>query len=137
MTDSVRERLLNAILTTVGGEYGLSAPEDARDLPVTIVQDGSDDASQNYDYTACVMPINIGRAELAISANRDAMRVQAHAALAALITEMHADETFGGLALGVDYTGGGIQIEVGKIVFAEASFAVRYQHLRGQPAVIS
>lgn len=137
MTASVRERLLAAILTATGAVYGLSAPEDERDLPVTLVQDGTDDASTNYDYTACVMPLNVARAELATSGDRDALRAQAHAALAALIVAMHLDETFGGLAQGVDYTGGGIQTEAGKFVFAEASFAVRYRHLRGQPAVLS
>jgi len=135
MTTSVRERLLTAILTATGGEYGVPAPEDERDLPVTLVQDGTDSASTNYDYTACSMPITVARAELAVGTDRDALRAQAHAALAALITAMHADETFGALALGVDYTGGGIQTEVGKFVFAEASFTVRYQHLRGQPSV--
>ena len=137
MTASVRERLLAAILSATGGQYGLPVPEDERDLPVTIVQDGSDDARTNYDYTACTMPVSIGRAELASGSTRSAMRTQAHAALAALITAMHADETFGGLAVGVDYTGGGIQLEANKFVFAEASFTVRYQHLRGQPAVLS
>jgi len=137
VTDSVRERLLAAILTATGAEYGLSAPEDERDLPVTIVQDGTDDAATSYDTTRLSMPLSIGRAELAASADRNAMRIQAHAALAALVTAMHVDETFGGLALGVDYTGGGIQLEAGKIVFAEASFTVRYQHLRGAPATVS
>lgn len=136
MTESVRERLIAAILTATGGQYGIPAPEDERDLPVTIVQDGTDTASTNYDYTACSMPLSIGRAELASAPERTAQRIQAHAALAALITAMHTDETFGGLAVGVDYTGGGIQTEVGKFVFAEASFTVRYQHLRGQPSAL-
>ena len=132
---SIREQLIAAILTATGGEYGVPAPEDERDLPVTIVQDGTDTASTNYDVTACSMPITVARAELAVGTDRNALRAQAHAALAALIAAMHTDETFGALALGVDYTGGGIQTEVGKFVFAEASFTVRYQHLRGQPAV--
>jgi hypothetical protein len=133
----VREFLLAAILTATGGEYGVSAPEDERDLPLTIVQDGTDTASANYDYTACAMPLSIARAEVATGSTRDALRAQAHTALAALMTVMHTNETFGGLAVGVDYTGGGIQTELGKFVFAEASFVVRYQHLRGQPAVLS
>lgn len=137
MTAPVRERLLAAILTATGGEYGVSAPEDERDLPLTIVQDGTDTASTNYDYTACAMPVSIARAEVATGSTRDALRAQAHNALAALMAAMHTDETFGGLAVGVDYTGGGIQTELGKFVFAEASFVVRYQHLRGQAAILS
>ncbi len=50
---------------------------------------------------------------------------------------MHTDPTFGGLAVGVDYTGGGIQAELGKFVFAGASFTARYQHLRGAPAALT
>ena len=133
---SIREQLIAAILVATGGDYGVPAPEDERDLPVTIVQDGSDSATQSYDYTLCSMPMNVARAELASGNNRDALRIQAHAALSSLITAMHTDETFGGLAVGVDYTGGGIQTEVGKFVFAEASFTVRYQHLRGQPSAL-
>ena len=137
MTASVRERLIAAILTATGGKYGIPAPEDERDLPVTIVQDSSDTATTNYDYTQCAMPLNVGRAELATGTDRNAQRVQAHAALAALVTAMHTDETFGGLAVGVDYIGGGIQLEANKFIFAEAAFTVRYQHLRGQPSVLS
>lgn len=136
MTACVRERLLSAILTAVTGIYGLPTPEDERDLPVTIVHDGTDTASTDYDTTQVIMPVNIARAEVASSANLDALRAQAHAALQQLVEAMHADETFAGLALGVDYTGGRIQIEAGKFVFAEVSFEVRYQHLRGQPSVL-
>lgn len=137
MTASVRERLLVAIVAAVGGVYGLPTPEDERDLPVTIVQDGIDTWSDSYDTTLCTLPLNVGRAELAASSTRDAQRTQAHAALAALITAMYTDPTFGGLATSVSATGGGIQLEAGKFVFAEATFTVFYQHLRGQPAVIS
>lgn len=136
MADLVRERLLAKILTAVGGEYGLPTPEDERDLPVTIVQDGTDEASTTYDATQCVMPLNVARAEAAASTDRDAMRQQAHAALKALLAAMFTDETFDGLAVGIDYTGGGIQAE-GRLVFAEAAFRVRYQHLRGQPDVLA
>lgn len=137
MTAPVRERLLAAILTATGGQYGLPVPEDERDLPLTIVQDGTDSATANYDYTACSMPLTVARAEAASGSTHDALRIQAHTALAALITAMYTDETFGGLAVGIDYTGGGIQTALGQFVFAEASFVVRYQHLRGQPAVLS
>jgi hypothetical protein len=134
---AVRETLLANIITAVGGEYGLPTPEDDRDLPVTIVQDTADEASANYDATLCVMPVNVARAEAATSTDRDTMRQQGHAALQSIIAAMYADETFSGYAVGIDYTGGGIQAELGKIVFAEAAFRVRYQHLRGQPAVLA
>jgi hypothetical protein len=137
MSLPIRELLIDAILTATGGVYGVPAPEDERDLPITLVQDGTDTASTNYDYTTCAMPLSIARAEVATGSTRDALRTQAHTALAALFAVMYLDETFGGLAVGVDYTGGGIQAELGKFVFAEASFVVRYQHLRGQPDFLS
>lgn len=133
---AVRETLLSAIITAVDGTYGLAAPEDDRDVPVTIVQDGTDEAVASYDTTQCTMQLNVARAELASSNDRTASRQQAHAAMQALIARMQADETFGGLATGVDYTGGGIDID-GRLVFAAAAFRVRYQHARGQPAVLA
>lgn len=136
MTTCVRERLIAAILTATGGSYGVPVPEDERDTPLTLVQDSADTVTTNYDYTACIMPLNVARIEAAAGSTRDALRIQAHAALAAIITAMHTDATFGGLATGVDYTGGGIQIEAGKFVFAEATFTIRYQHMRGAPATL-
>lgn len=136
MATSIREQLLAAITAAVDGEYGVPAPEDERDLPLTIVQDSSDDAAPRYDSIELVTPIAIGRAEQAISTDRVQLRAQAHEMLARIVTDMAADETFGGLAVGVDYAGGGIQAEVGKFVFAEASFRVRWRHLRGNPYLI-
>ncbi len=133
MAEMRRETLINKILTAVGGQYGLPSPEDARDMPVTIVQDGADEAKPGYDATQCVMPLNIGRAEAAASSNRDAMRQQAHAALQKIIKDVHAGGTFDGYADQVDYIGGGIEAEAGTMVFAEARFEVRYSHLRGHP----
>lgn len=137
MPTSIREQLLAAITTAVSGEYGIPAPESERDLPVTIVQDGPDEAeTTTYDQTNVVMPIAIGSAAVATSSDKDTMRAQANALLADIITTMFADETFGALADGIEYTGGGIQTEVGKFVFAEARFSVRFHFLRGDPFTI-
>jgi hypothetical protein len=137
MPTSIREQLISAIKTTVGGKYGIPAPEDERDLPITIVDDGNDEATDEvYDQTTLLMPIAIGSAAIAASEDRDAMRAQAHALHASIITAMFADEKFGALADGIDYSGGGIQTEIGKYVFAEAQFTVRYRHLRGDPFTI-
>ena len=136
MTTAVRERLIAAIQTAVGGSYGLPVPEDERDVPVTIVQDATDEAADAYGVTQLAMPLSVGRAEAAVGSTREALRAQAHAALAAIVAEMHADETFGGLADGIDYVGGGILIELGRFVFAEASFRVRYHHVRGDATTI-
>ena len=134
MPTAIREQLLGAITSDVGGEYGVPAPETEQELPITIVQDGPDGAADDvYNQTNVEMPVVVARAEVAADRDRDAMRAQANELLASIITTVFADETFGGLADGVEYTGGGIQTEVGKFVFAEAQFTVRYHHVRGDP----
>jgi hypothetical protein len=135
---SVRERLIARIVGVMGAEYGVPAPEDERDVPLTIVQEATDEAlsspGSNYDTTSLAMPVAVARAELATAADRSSQRAQANEMLARIIREMYVDETFSGLADGVDLVGGGINIELaGKLVFAEASFRVRYHYLRGDP----
>lgn len=137
MPTSIREQLLSAITTAVGGEYGIPAPEDERDLPVTIVEDQPEQASDDqYNLSGILMPVVVARAAQAADNDRDAMRAQANELLASIKSEMFADESFGNLADGVQYTGGGIQTEVGRFVFAEAQFTVRYHTVRGDPYTI-
>ena len=137
MPTSIREQLLSAITTAVGGEYGIPAPEDERDLPVTIVEDQPEQASDDqYNLSNILMPVVVARAAQAADNDRDAMRAQANELLASIKSEMFADESFGNLADGVQYTGGGIQTEVGRFVFAEAQFTVRYHTVRGDPYTI-
>lgn len=135
MPISIREQLVDAITTAVGGEYGIPAPEDERDLPVTIVAEGEETASpEAYDQENMELTIAVAKAAVSVSStDRDAMRAQGHELLASIRVAMFADETFGGLADGVEYTGGGISSELGKIVFAEAQFLVRYHTVRGDP----
>ena len=143
MATPIRERLLSALTTAVAGEYGIPAPEDERDLPVTIVQDGADEAGGSYGVVAWTTPVAIGRAAAAVdtsamtpTAARAALRAQAHDMLAALHQALNADETFGSLADGVDEAGQGIQTEIGKFVFAELQIRVRWHHVRGNPYLI-
>lgn len=137
MPTLVREQLLNAITTAVSGEYGIPAPEDERDLPVTIVRDGEETATSGaYNRTDIAMLVNIGRGAVAVSSERTALRTQAHGLLADVITQMFVDETFGGLADSVEYNGGAIQAELGKLCLAEAQFIVNYHTVRGDPYTI-
>ena len=134
MPTSIREQVLVAITAAVDGEYGVPAPESERDLPLTIVQDGTDAVLATvYGDTNVEMPLVVARAAVATSSNGDSMRAQANDLLASVITDMFADETFGGLADGIEYNAGGIQAEVGKFVFVEAQFTVRYHFTRGDP----
>lgn len=135
MPTSIREQLLAAIAIAVDGEYGIPAPEDERDLPVCIVAEGEETAQPgSYGEEEIELPLAVARAAASTSStDRDVMRAQANELLAQIRVDMFADETFGGLADGVEYTGGGIQTELGRIVFAEAQFLVRYHTVRGDP----
>ena len=140
MPTPIRERLLAAITTAVGGEYSIPAPEDERDLPVTIVQDGADEAGGSYGVVAWTTPVAIGRAAAAVdtsamtpTAARAALRAQAHDMLAALWVALEVDDTFGGLADGFDADGQSIQTELGQYVFAELAIRLRWHHARGKP----
>ena len=133
MPTSIREQLLASIGTAVGGSYNLPVPEDERDLPACLVEDEDETAEDSpYGYTLISLPVIVAKMAAATSTDREVMRGEANALLASIITAMHADEKFGGLARSVTYTGGGIATEVG-IVFAEASFTVQYQYERGDP----
>jgi hypothetical protein len=138
MPTSIREQLLQAIATAVSGDYGIPAPEDERELPVCIVAEGDETASPDqYGSEVMELPIAVARAAEAVSStDRDAIRAQANELLAQIRVDMFADETFGNLANSVEYAGGGIQSELGRIVFAEAQFIVRYSTVRGDPYTI-
>ena len=143
MQTHIREQLLAAITTAVGGEYGIPAPEDERDLPVTIVQDGTDEAGAQYGISDWITPVAVATAQAAVDTSaltptsaRAALRAQAHDMLAALHQALNADATFGGLADGFDEAGQGIQTEIGKFVFAELQIRVRWHHVRGNPYLI-
>jgi len=144
MPSPIREQLLAAITTAVAGEYSIPAPEDERDLPVTIVQDGTDEATVTYNSAGWVTPVAVATAQAAIdtsamtpTAARAALRAQAHQALADLVDAVHVDQTFGELADGFDLAGQGIQTEIGKFVFAELQLRVRWHHVRGNPYLIN
>ena len=66
MPTPIREQLLAAITTAVGGEYGIPAPEDERDLPVTIVQDGTDEAGAQYGISDWITPVAVATAQAAV-----------------------------------------------------------------------
>lgn len=137
MTNSVRERLLSAITTACGAEYGEYIAVDD-ELPVTVVADGDDTASTNqYGITTNIMPLTVARAEKAGSTGKAARRTQAHTALTALVQAAFVDPTFGALAHKLEYTGCSIQTEdAGGVLSVQAFFSVTYQHLAGNPLAL-
>lgn len=136
MPTSVREQVLAAITAAVGGKYGVPSPDDERDLPLTVLDDGQDVATHEYGRTDVATPVAIARLEKATSNDREVLRKQANEILAQIQVDIAADETFGELADEAEYTGGVISSELGKWVGAEAFFTVRYHHVRGDPYTI-
>lgn len=134
MTTSIREQLIAAVCTAMGAQYGAYV-DDQTAMPVTVVVDGTDSASNTYDLTTVSMPISVGRAE-AVTAHAapETQRTQANAALAKLITDMHAGGDFGGLCRSCEYTGGELEYHGDTHIVALANFTLTYQHARGNPS---
>jgi len=136
MPVSIREQLLSAITTAVGGVFDTDLPTDERELPITLVADDAESATEDYDQIVARMPVAVARAAAATDRDSGTQRAQANELLAALIGEMNTDETFGGLAQGTLYDGGGIAIN-NKFVAAEAQFTITYSYVRGDPYTAS
>jgi len=142
MPTPIREQLLSAITTAVGGSYGVQLPDSDRDVPLIIVQDAEETAqpdaygSTNYEIEIVVVSADAAPAYTDGQTQAEyqaAMRAKCHDLLAAVQSLFFTDPTFGGLADGVDYTGGSIATEVNGLCFAVAQFNVRYHTVRGDP----
>ena len=136
MTVSIRERLIAAVCTAMSAQYSQTHIDEQTALPVNVVIDGADTATNSYDLTECTMPLTVGRAEAIASGdanNPAAQRTQANAALAKLITDMHAGGDFTGLCRSCNYTGGSIELQADSFIVATANFELKYQHARGAP----
>lgn len=132
MPTTIREQVLAAMTTAVGGVYALETPDDERDLPVTALRDDIESAEDIYGITNATMPVAVARAEQAASQGRNDMRTQCGEILGALISEVSSDSALELLIDGVDYTGGFIQA-VGDVCVAQANFNVRYHFVSGDP----
>lgn len=136
MTDSIRERILQALTTRVSGQRGLEGV-DMEDLPLTVVVEGGDTpGDSDYDKTRLVMPVTIARAVEQTGIKNDAWYTAANIQLAELIkTAFGSDPTFGGLAEGMDYTGGDVAVitDGAKGVAVQIFIDIRYAFLHGDP----
>lgn len=137
MSLPIRDQIIQAIVQAVDGRYDISSAIDDADLPVCIVADEPEEATPDaFNHTYMVMPVAVARAVKSKEFDVTKMRQEASRLLASIIVDMHADDTFGGLADGVDYTAGGILVEPGMRCMAEAQFDVRYHTVRGDPFTI-
>ena len=136
MPVSIREQLLAAITTAVGGVYDTEIPTDERELPITLVFDEPESAEENYDETIITLPLSIAKAAVGISRDQTALRAQANELLAGIISAVIINETFGGLAQKASYEGGGIVLH-NKFIAAEAQFLIIYSYLRDDPYTLA
>jgi len=135
MPTPIREQLIDAIRSQVGGVYAVDTTLALAQAPITVVAEDAETAAENeYGVTEIELPIAVARAEEATdSVDLNAMRVQANEILAGIIADVFAGGDFSGLARSTVYTGGGIQIEAGRLCAAEAQFNIRYTIAYGDP----
>ncbi|MEY5098585.1 MAG: hypothetical protein RJA36_1304 [Pseudomonadota bacterium] len=138
MTQPVRERVLAALTAAVGGVYRMPTPEDSEDMPLTFVQASSDEVTTDYEVHYARMPVAVARAAYAASPDQAAQRAQAHAMLAELVAQLWADPTLGGLCsgAGLQLVGQGIELDLGRLVFAEVSLVLPYRTVRGDATAL-
>lgn len=132
----IRERILSALATRINAQRGLEQ-YDARDLPITVLVEGEDTADEgDYDMVNVTMPVTIAYANNVAGTKSDDWYEQANTALANLIQSVYTGgEDFGGLAQGVDYTGGDVAVLTdGATGYAvQAFFNIRYVFRHGDP----
>lgn len=133
---SIRERILQALATRVSAQRGLDG-YDVADLPLTVIVEGADSENgSDYDLTQLIMPVTIARAVTQSGVKADAWYTAANEELAKLIKSTFAsDPTFGGLAKGMDYTGGeaGLITDGAKGVAVQIFVNIRYAFMHGDP----
>lgn len=134
---TVREQILEAISNRTGARRALEV-YDARDLPITVMVEGSDQAVETpYGMTAVTMPVTIARAIPLPADKSDEWLTDANYALGELIREIYAgdDDTLGGLCQGLDYSGGTVEVLTDGTAGAavQAAISVRFQFAHGNP----
>lgn len=132
----IRERVLQALAARLNAVRGLEQ-YDERDLPLTVIVEGEENADDgDYDLVRVTLPVTIARVSKFLGAKDDEWHQQANADFAALIKEVYTGgEDLGGLAQGIDYTGGGIDVvsDGARGTMVQAFFNIRYAFTHGDP----
>lgn len=134
----IRERLLQAIADRIDAVRSLPG-FDISMLPLTVLSDGDEEATEtDYDVVRVDLSVTATRVVAKRGDKTDAWHEDAGVELAQLIADVYAgDETFGGLALAVEYSGG--RVGVGSLpdgaegYEVQADFTVRYAFVHGNP----
>ena len=145
MSLPIREQILQALATRVSAARGLEGFDvrDAResvDGTITVLVDQPDTAENtNYGTTHISMPVTIGRVRYLDTNKGDEWHTQGSTLQADLsLQAFGGDDTLGGLADGMDYTGGQVDVitDGSRGIAAQINITVRYHHVRGNPYLI-
>ena len=135
MSVSIREQLLQAIADRVGATRALPSYSQ-KDLPLTVLVDGAEESTPNsYGMESVQMEAVLARI-VAANTTKEDWRTEANEQMAQMIVSAFAgDDTFGGLAEGMDYAGGSVEeIQDGaRGYIVTIALIVRYTFLHGNP----
>ena len=136
MSLTIREQIIRALTTRVGAVRRLEMYDD-RDLPITVLQEGDDAASEGrYGLTNVTMPISVARALQISTAKGDAWYTELNTALGNLIKELYTGgEDVGGLAHGMDFVSSSVDLltDGGVGAGVAVTVGVRYSFVHGNP----
>ena len=132
----IREQIIQALATRIGASRKL-AMYDERDLPITVLQEGDDNAAEGmYGLTNVTTSISVARAIRMDGVKDDSWYTELNTALADLIAELYAGgDDIGGLAHGMDYVSGSVDLltDAGVGAGVAVTVAVRYSFVHGNP----
>jgi hypothetical protein len=136
MSLPIREQIIQALVARVGGVRRLEM-YDERDLPITVVSEGDDNAAEGrYGLTNVTMSVGIARA-IPMSGIKDSTwYTELNTALANLITEVFTGgDDLGGLAHGIDYVSGSVDLltDAAQGGGVAVTVNVRYSFVHGNP----
>ena len=136
MSLPIREQIIQALATRVGATRRL-AMYDERDLPITVLQEGDDNAAEGmYGLTNVTTSISVARAIRMDGVKDDNWYTELNTALAQLITELYTGGVdIDGLAHGMEYVSGSVDLltDAGVGAGVAVTVNVRYSFVHGNP----
>lgn len=134
MPDPVNEQVISTILAAFDAIYSNELPKDDKSLPVTVVAEGDEIASQEvHGRTDIELPINIGSGVKSDSTDPDEQRKVCKQLLASVQQTMITTPSILAVVDSVEYTGGAVAIEPGRRCMIEAIFTVRFHYNADNP----
>ena len=136
MSLPIREQIIRALQARTGALRKLPDYDD-RDLPITEIDEGLESSAEgSYGMTRVTLQLTIARAILMSGVKDDSWHQAQNIALADLIKEIYkGGDDLGGIADGIDYGGGAIDLLTNAANGAGVAVTVnvRYAFVHGNP----